>query len=156
MRWITTEMHCDTNKCSTDNQFWPASAVWTQQNWKTTRRSKERIQCTLHKTTLHEAHSRKATCIKTKRKRLNLDVCKTKTTTRTNERNTADATPKCKHKSQGQATSSACKHANVQETHNTVSSTVRSQGQEGLDTKQDTLSDYQQPQVDQKSLLKNI
>ena len=106
---------------------------------KTTRRSEERIQCTLHKTTLPEPRSRKATCIKTKRKRVNLDIFldtasglqseasrnsspkedkmrhyirqhygKTKTTTRTNERNTANAKPKCKHKSQGQATSSAC------------------------------------------------
>ena len=134
------EMHYNTNKCSTENQLWRASAIWTQQNRKTTRRNKERIQCTLHKTTLHEPRSRKATCIKTKRKRLNLDVCKTKTTTRTNERNTANATPKCKHKSQGQATSSACKHANVQESHNTFSSTVRSQGHESLDATQDTRS----------------
>ena len=113
-------MHYNTNKCSTENQLWPR-ALATRRRCMNLARAKR-----------HASKQREN--VRTYWMYANVR------TTRTNERKTADATPKCKHKSQRQVTSSACKHANVQESHNTFFSTVHSQGHESLDTIQDTLS----------------
>ena len=115
--------------------------------------SKERIQCMLHKTTLHEPRSRKATCIKTKRKRLNLDVCKTKTTTRTNERNTETQrlSANTNHKDRQQAV-----HASMQTCKRRTTPFLPQCVHKGTKALAQNRTHYQQPQVDQKSQLKNI